>query len=190
MITKDIIEKAKQLAYSDSIENGVPSIFQIDYAVEVAVRLSGLVGADINIVQAGTYLMDCALGTAYKQGKLADHANLSHSKARGFLNTLDNITELEKVNILDCVLEHHGATNFSSLESEVVCNADCYKFLSVKGVVGGIMHMRDMEVEQLIQIFKSKADEKWGALSLNVCKEELKDQYESVKKFLGCYTGK
>lgn len=190
MIAKDTVEKAKQLAYSDSIENGVPSLFQIDYAVEVAVRLSGIVEADANIVHVGAYLMDCALGVAYKQRRLADHINMSHKKAKEFLGSFKDITQSEKESILGCVLEHHGMTQFSSLEAEVVCNADCYKFLSVKGVIGGIAHMRDMEVEQLIQIFKAKADEKWGALSLDVCKEELKDQYDSVKRLLGSYTGR
>jgi len=190
MITTNTISKIKELAYTDSRENGAPSIFQIDYATEVATRLADLLGADKRIVQAGAYLMDCALGTAYRQGKLNQHVAMSHKKAEDFLNSVTDVTESEKGSTLNCVLEHHGVPKFSSLESEVVCNADCYKFLSIKGIVGGIAHMRDMEVDQLVQIFATKADEKWKALSLDICKKELGGQYDSVKKFLGSYTGK
>ncbi len=189
MITTNTISRVKEMAYTDSRENGAPSIFQIDYATEVAIRLADLLGADRRICQTGAYLMDCALGTAYRRGVLDQHVAMSHKKAEDFLNSVVDVTEADRKNILNCVLEHHGVGKFSSLESEIVCNADCYKFLSVKGVVGGIMHMRDMEVDQVVQIFEAKAVEKWGALSLDVCKQELKNQYENISGFLGSYTG-
>ena len=187
MISESLISKAKEQAYVDSNTYGAPSIFQIDYSVEIGQKVADKVGANKKIVLLGTCFMDCMLGYAYSLNRLPEHIKMSHDKAKEILISDKDITKEETDNVLNCVLEHHGSKSFYSLESEVVCNADCYKFSSVKGVIGGIKYMRDMPIDSLVKLFNDKADEKWSALSLKYCKDELKEQYRLIKEFLGSY---
>ena len=94
----------------------------------------------------------------------------------------------EKENVLHCIREHHGVDTFYSLESEICCNADCYRFISVEGVVGGAMDFREISVSDFVELFSEKAEEKWYALSLDMCKKELEPQYRAIKTFLESYT--
>jgi hypothetical protein len=183
----DLVLKAKQIAYEDSEKNGVPSKFQIDFSVEKATQIGQKVGANIEIVTIGSYLMDCMLGTAYKQGKLKEHIQMSADKAKELFENYPELTEEEKRNVLACILEHHGTSKFTTLESEVCCNADCYKFASVKGMLGSLKYMRDMELGDIIKLFDQKADEKWNALSLPECKKDLTEEYKAIKELLERY---
>ena len=184
MITEKLIEEAKKIAHDDSREFGAPSIFHIDYAHENAKRLAKELGADERIVSLGTFLMDCRLGTALHGGRLDEHVEMSAQVAEELLENDPDLTKSEKENVLACVNEHHGVKNFTSLESEICCNADSYKILSVKGVIGGMVNSRDMELEELVEFYLQKAEEKWKALSLDVCKKELESQYHAIKEFL------
>ena len=90
----------------------------------------------------------------------------------------------EKENIIKCVEEHHGVEKFFSIESEVVANADCYKFVHPKGVLyyssmlGRRFHDFNKELEQL----DFKLNEKHNTISLPLVKEELEPYYDFFQK--------
>jgi hypothetical protein len=131
--------------------------------------------------------MDCKLGQAFKEGRLKDHVEMSYQKAEEVLSANSQVTEKEKEIILGCVKQHHGSEKFLSLEAEICCNADCYRFASVKGVIGGMKNLRDMPMDDAVKLFLEKADEKWKALSLDICKKELEPEYRAIKTFLNSY---
>lgn len=187
MITNRLVTLVRNFVYGDVEKYGTPSKFQVDFTNEKGQWLARKLGADKEIVLLGTLLMDCKLGQAYKEGKLKDHIEMSKQKAEEILSVDNQIAEKEKENILNCIMQHHGASKFYSLESEICCNADCYKFTSVKGVVGSMKNLRDIPLDDLIKLFLDKADEKWNALSLNACKKELEPQYRAIKNFLKGY---
>ncbi|QQS39409.1 hypothetical protein IPM62_02235 [Candidatus Woesebacteria bacterium] len=187
MITKTLIKKVEKIVYEDIEKYGAPSKFQVDYTNEKGQWLANKLGADKKIVLLGTLLMDSKLGQAYKEGRLKDHIEMSRKLADEFLSVSSEITDTEKENILHCVLQHHGVKKFYSLEAEICCNADCYKFASVKGVIGSIKNLRDMPLEDLVKLFIEKAEEKWNALSLGICRKELKPQYEAIVNLLKAY---
>jgi len=185
MISKKLIKQAKELSYSDAKKFGAPSLFHIDLSIEKGQELASKLNAKKEIVLLGTILMDCALGTAMNMGKLKKHIEMSAKKAKELLNRFAEVTNDEKEDILNCVRQHHGVNKFYSLESEICCNADCYRFLSVKGVIGGMKNSRDMTLDELIKLYLDKADEKWNTLTLDICKEELRPQYKAIREFLG-----
>lgn len=187
MITNKLIDLVKEFVYKEIETYGAPSKFQVDFTNEKGQLLSEKLNADKNLVLLGTLLMDCKLGQAYKEGRLQDHIEMSKQKADEILSSDKDVTKDEKLNILNCISQHHGSDKFSSLESEICCNADCYKFASIKGVIGGIKNLRDMPLDDLVKLFINKADEKWNALSLEICKNELKSEYESIRSFLTNY---
>jgi len=189
MITKQLIRKVEDFVYAEVDKYKAPSRFHIDLANEKGQWLAKKLNANRDVVYLGTLLMDCMLGKAYSHGKLPEHVRMSVKKVEELLSQDEKITEEEKENILHCVKGHHGVKKFFSLESEIVCNSDCYRFSSVKGVLGGMSNMRDMNLDEMIKLYSKKADEKWNALSLDICKKELKPQYKAIKEMLTRYEG-
>ena len=187
MIPEKLIEAAKKQAYSDSDTYGTPTRFNIDLSVQVAQRLVFELNANKNIVVVGSYLADCMLGHAISQNSISKHIEFSRQKANEIISRFPEVSPEEKENILQCVSEHHGKDKFYSLESEIVCNADCYRFASVQGFLGSIRYFRDMEMGELVKLLGDKADEKWNALSLDICKKELEPQYKVIKSLIDLY---
>lgn len=188
MITKTLINLVGDFAYQEVEKYGTPSKFQVDFTNEKGQWLAEKLHADKSIVLLGTLLIDSMLGLAYKEGRLKDHIDMGYQKANEILSADKGLTTKEKENVLNCIKQHHGANNFFSLESEICCNADCYKFASVKGVIGSIKNMRDMPLDAMAKLFNDKADEKWNALSLDICKDELDLQYKAIKNLFAKYT--
>ncbi len=187
MIPKELIEEVEKFSFGESEKYKIPSLFQIKFANEIGQRLAAELKADKNIVLLGTLLMDCMLGSSYVENKTEQHISRAEVKTKEFLDRFPELTKGERSNIIQCVKEHHGSIKFSSLESEICCNADCYKFLSVKGLMGGIQKARDMSLGDLIQLNLKKVEEKWNALSLEICKKELEPQYKAIKSLLERY---
>jgi len=95
---------------------------------------------------------------------------MSSNATKEMLKDVNWLTEDEKENIIKCVEEHHGAEKFYSIESEVVANADCYKFVSPKGILyyssmlGRRFHDFKKELDQL----EFKLNEKHNTISLDL----------------------
>ena len=187
MITKTLIEKVKTSCLAEVDQYHIPTPFLFQYANEIGQRLARKFQADEGVVMLGTMLMDYKIGQAGQENRLPNHIQMSHEAAVQLLANDQDLTVPERENILNCILEHHGVPKFHSLESEIVCNADCYRFASVKGVVGGLTSFRLMELDKLVTLFKTKVEEKWQVLTLEKCKQELAPQYEVIKNFLAHY---
>lgn len=188
MITNKLITTVKDFVYLEIDKYGAPSKFHVDFTNDKGQWLAGKLNANKNIVLLGTLLMDCKLGQAYKEGHLKDHIKMSRLKAEEILSKDEQITEKERETILGCVEQHHGADIFLSLEAEICCNADCYKFVSVKGVIGSMKYLRDMPLNDMVKLCIDKADEKWKALSLDTCKKELEPEHQAIINFLNQYS--
>lgn len=180
---EDFLEASKKFALDEQKRTGMPVFEHIKLSSEVGQRLAKILGADKQIVEAGTYLMDCMIGQALMEGRLKDHVSMSEAKASELLREY-NMSPKDGENIRHCVKEHHGAKKFYSLESEICCNADCYRFISIKGFSYALRFLRDMPFEDLVRLLEEKVNEKWNALTLKECKEELSPQYEIIKKYL------
>lgn len=186
MIDK-LLQKAKEFALEQSKITGAPSIFNLKLSNEKGQWLAEELGADKTIVLIGTSLMDCQLGLVMKQGKIDKHIEMSAKKTEELLAKFPKINSETKEKIVYCVRQHHGAKKFHSLEAEICCNADCYRFASIKGFVDVLRTFGDISTIELLKLLDSKADEKWQALSLHICKKELEPQYKLIKTFLRTY---
>jgi len=177
------IDQAVKIAYEEQEKTGMPLKPHIDLSREVGERIAKELNADEGVVEIGTLMMDCMIGKALKENKLEQHVQMSAKRAEQWLKTTD-LDEKTKQNILACVNEHHGVKKFHSMESEIVCNADCYRFVSIKGFTYALRYLREMPFEGLVKLLNNKVEEKWNALTLDICKEELQSQYELIKGFL------
>lgn len=129
--------------------------------------------------------MDLKLLEAQSLGQPKKHTEMAVDATIEILKDYD-IDEETKKNIINCVKEHHGSSKYYSIESEVCANADCYKFLTPKGIfaylslLGRRHHNLNKELEQL----EYKMDEKYNIISLDIVKKELDSYYKQVKKLL------
>lgn len=186
-LSKRVQKTVEEFAYQQSEEYLIPPVFYLDISRKKGQWLAEQLKADKDVVLLGTLLMDCQLGVAIKHGKQSDHIEMSAIKAEEILSRYPDLDLKDKENILACIRQHHGAKKFYSLEAEICCNADCYRFASVEGFLGGLRYTRDMPLMDLMKLLSSKADEKWNALSFKICKDELKPQYELIREIVNQY---
>jgi len=184
----NFLKIARNFALAEQARTSMPLLQHIDLSRKVALRLAKKLGADELVVESGIYLMNCMIGEALKQNRLQNHIKMSADKTIELFEHLD-ISQKNKDNIINCVLEHHGARKFYSLESEICCNADCYRFVSIKGFTYALRFLRDMSFGDLIKLLNNKLDEKWGVLTLDICKKELTPQYKIIQQFLNNLVG-
>ncbi len=180
---KKLIKAAHKFAYEEQEKTNMPIKKHMKLATEVGLNLAKKLNANAEIVEIGTLMMDCLIGKAIKEGRLNEHIQMSYDRTEKFLNSY-SLKESLKENILYCIKEHHGVEKFHSIESEICCNADCYRFVSIKGFTYTIRYIREMEFSDLTELLDRKVEEKWNALSLEICKEELEPQYNIIKQFL------
>lgn len=179
----DLISQAEEIAREEQEKTGMPVLLHIEHARNVGKMLADDLDADRKIVEIGCLMMDCMIGKAIQEGKVEEHIEISAKRTEEWLDGID-IDPSIKANILACVREHHGVPEFHSLESEICCNADCYRFVSVKGFAYGFRYLRDMEFTDLVKLLKGKVEEKWNALTLEICKKELLAEHETIMNFL------
>ena len=183
MIPEKLIKEARKFAFEQARLFNAPPARLIEIAVQKGKEISEKLKADAGLVELGILLMDSQLGVALKEGKVNEHVSMGEIKTREILEKY-SIGDIMKENILTCIREHHGVAKFSTIESEICCNADCYKFCSIGGFVASIRYIRDMEFTELMSYLEFKADEKWNALSLDFCKDELREQFNLIKRVL------
>lgn len=179
----DFLKQARKLAYNEVEKTGMPIKLHVGLACGVGKRLAKKLKANAGIVEAGTLLMDCLIGQAIRKEKLEKHVEMSLDKTNELLGQ-STLSDKEKENIRHCALEHHGVDKFHSLESEICCNADCYRFASVKGITYAMRFLREMPFKDLIELLEKKFNEKVSVLTLDVCKRELKEEIKLIKSFL------
>lgn len=163
-----------------------------DIALREGKRLAKLYNANEDIVTISLALIDAKLPEAVRLGTPKEHTKMGILAAEEILDKVTDMPEDAKTNILKCIEEHHGKDKYFSIESEVVANADCYKFLSPKGIITyiSILGRRLNDFEKEWDQLEMKMDEKFQHISLSIAKEELTDCYMTFKKYLNSCRGK
>lgn len=179
MITQKLIAQVQEF-----IKANGPMLGHQIISDEAGQKIAKALGADCNIVLLGTSLMDCIIGIAIKENRLSDHVQMCYEKSKEILDADNDITGDEKQNVLACVKEHHGADKFYSIESEIVCNSDCYRFASVTGFYFAMTNFKPTPNGDMKKFFYDKVMEKTNMISLDFAKDDLKEQIEIVRNFV------
>lgn len=183
MITEQLLEDAKQFAYSEIEKFGLPIKAHFDISLEKGLEIGDVMKANAQLVSLGLCFMDIKLGEAFSQNRLEDHIAMGVDACNTFLQNYE-ISNEEKDIIINSIESHHGGIPFNSLEAEIVANADCYRFIHPKGVITyiGVLTKRNLSLEEIIKQAEYKLDEKKKILSLDYCKKELIGFYNSFKE--------
>lgn len=187
MTTQQLFEYINEKALAEMKQYSIPSRCHYDLALSVGERVSKLLGESIDpfIVKCGVALMDIKLGQCFIEKRPQEHVTESYNYTKQLLEDLGVDGKIKDI-LYNCVLAHHGKVPYESVYAEICANADCYRFLTPQGIVATIITNSQMGMEQnaTIDYCLSKIEEKYNLLTLDICKEELKDNYESLKSFL------
>jgi hypothetical protein len=179
-----IVILADENARSEITKYGLPSLIHYTLSQQIGSELAEKISADVNIVKIGTSLMDYKLGEAFKAGKLKEHVKMSVDAAQKLLEKI--VDENVLARILHCIEAHHGTVPFQSIEAEICANADCYRFIHPVGSLTYLATLgkRQLSHAELLKQSRSKLEEKWSILSLDICKNDLNPYFKSLKKLL------
>lgn len=182
-ITAEILKAARELAFEQIEKFGSPYKELFEIAENKALELAKELSADKNLTHLGVCLMDIQVGRAIAEGKSSEHIAMGMKLADEFLGkfSLDNSI---KNKIINCIEAHHGTNEFKSLEAEICANADCYKFLTPKGIFFylTILGKRESSFSKCLKLAEEKLEEKHNILTLDICKAELEPYYQQFKK--------
>ena len=146
--------------------------------------MARILQANEDLVSIGVCCMDIKLGAALKANKLSEHVSMSLSWTKKFLDSNRELTAQEKSIIYNSVETHHGAVKHNSLESEIVTNADCYRFIHPTGVTwwNAVLGTRTQNFLEILKQLNFKLEEKWHLVSLPIVKKELEPYYKTYKQ--------
>lgn len=184
MEMQDLIKKCDDFNKSEIQKYNPDMKFLYELSLDKGIKLAEIYKADVNIVKIAIAMMDSKLPEASYLKTPKKHIEMSSNATKEILSDIDFLNEDIKENIIKCVEEHHGTKEFFSIESEVVANADCYKFVHPKGflyyssMLGRRFHNFNKELEQL----DFKLNEKHNTISLDIVKEELEPYYQFLQK--------
>lgn len=186
MTTKELIKYADKFNRDELKKYNYDLEPMYDIAVTEGKRLAKLYNVDEDIVLIALALIDAKLPEAVMLGTPKEHIQMGIEAAKIILSEVIGMSDEIKENILKCIEEHHGKEKYYSKESEIVANADCYKFLSPKGIMTyiSILGRRLNDFEKEWDQLEMKMDEKFQHLSLDIAKEELTDCYLNFKEYL------
>lgn len=180
VIRADKFNRDEMNKYNSEIE----SLY--DLALETGIKLAKKLNADENIVRIAISMMDSKLPEASSNGNPKQHKLMAVEATENLLKEVNVLSYEQKQNLIKCIEEHHGVDKFYSIESEIVCNADCYKFIHPKGVFDycSILGRRFNNLNKELEQLEYKMDEKYNAMTLEIVKNELAPYYNSFKELI------
>jgi len=180
----DIVNDLDQLAVAEIMRYNIPTLDNYNDITNVAIELGKSLGANISVIKLGARFLDIKLGEATSEKKTNEHITKALGFAKEFLSKYP-LEEDVKQKIFSCIMEHHEK-KFSCIEAEICANADCYAYLVPKKILRMFYNWRQRgyNFEEIFLLAEEKVDEKWGALTLGVCKKELQYNYDKIKEFL------
>ncbi|MBT4824737.1 hypothetical protein HN695_04290 [Candidatus Woesearchaeota archaeon] len=182
---KELIDKAKLFAMLEIEEHGTPALEHFELSNKMGQELAEKHEANKDLVMLGTILMDVKLGECIKEGKVKEHIERSADATEKFLTDL-NVDEETKEKILNCVRAHHGTAPFDCIEAEVCANADCYRFLTPKGIFTyfRLLGNRFDDLTPVLDQVVMKMEEKWNVLTFDECKKELEPYFNEFQELI------
>src|SRR3990167_3067298 len=180
-----MLQEARKYAISEIEKFGTPIPVHFEISEKKALELAEILHADKTITHIGICLMDLKLGQALKDNITEQHVQMSSDAANDFLESFD-IDDDSKRKIVNCIEAHHGTIPFSCIEAEICANADCYRFIHPKGFFAylTLLGKRNLSFADCLTVSESKLDEKYGILSLDICKKELDEYHQTLKRYI------
>ena len=173
-IYKNAISEARQLMYEKTLENKAPSWIITELAQEVGKELSREYNVDQNIVLLTLYLQHLVFDSEIGGEIQKNHPELSANYVlKEKLLEKWNIPEEDRPIIIEAIRTHHQKTKSDNLIVEVIKNAECQKFVTVRGSLIWLheLGLRGYNFDKSKEYVFYKMNQKKELLTLDKCKE-------------------
>ncbi|MCJ7804205.1 hypothetical protein MUP35_00520 [Patescibacteria group bacterium] len=182
-INKEILKVSEKLLKKEIEKTGLPAIEFHKVCLIYGRRLTKAYRVNEDFVLACLNFMDVKVGEAFANNRIQDHIQMSLEASLTALKPLSLDKKLIK-KISGCILNHHGAKRYPSIEAEICANADCFKFLHPRAFIAFIASLgkRGRPFEDLLKYAKEKVEEKIAIISLPEVKQEAKEYYQLLSK--------
>ena len=176
------VEKAEKLMKKQTQKNKSPAWQLTRIAVCKGSELAKRHGVDESIVLISLYLSHCVFSPVWKGKVQKNHMKLSADFAKAYIKKW-KIDEEDKKIILDSIAKHHDK-NFKEKTAEIVRNAKCFKFVTVKGALVFLHELgrRKENYDNAVMMVLKKARQKQRLLSIPDCIKEGNRNVEEIRK--------
>lgn len=176
-------EKAKQIMRRQTEKNKAPAWLLTELAVKKGKMLAKKHKADKELVVASLYLAHVVFDREWKGRIQRNHTKLSSEFAKKQLEKL-HVPAIKQKIILNAIKAHHGKIPTNSLEAEIVKNAECFKFVTLKGVLIFLheLGIRGMQFEEAAKYTLEKMNQKKKLLTFKDCKKEAGKNCKEIKE--------
>ncbi|MBI4163239.1 MAG: hypothetical protein HY512_00120, partial [Candidatus Aenigmarchaeota archaeon] len=128
----NLVENARQLMYKQTLKNKAPSWILTELAVKKGEELAEKYKVDKRFVLTSLYLAHTIFSPIWKGKIQKNHPNLSSKFVKKYLDKW-GVNKSDQEIILNSIEAHHANVPTKSLISEVVKNAECFKFVTIQG---------------------------------------------------------
>jgi len=182
---KDLVKKSRDLMFKRGKKNNAPAWALTEIAVAKGKQLSGQYRVDEELVLASLYLAHTVFSDKLRNNVQRNHERLSSDFVKKYLNKWGVSNKKQQV-IFNAIKAHHDKVPCQTKVAEVVKNAECFKFLTLKGALiclhdfgrRGLPY--DLAVSEVIR----KMRQKLSYLSLPEQKREGKRNFKEIMKVL------
>ena len=179
----NIVEKSKKLMYQQTLKNKSPAWLLTELAVEKGRKLAKKYKVDEELVVVSLYLAHTVFDIE-PHGKIQrNHTKLSAKFAKKHLKKWKVSKEKQDI-IINAIEAHHAKVPTKSLEAKVMKNAECFKFVTLKGCLI-LLHeegIRGISFKEAADYVIYKMNSKKKLLTFKDCKKEAEKNCKKIKE--------
>lgn len=182
----DIVNLSKELMRKQTQKNKAPAWLLTELAIEKGKELSKKCDVDERLVLSSLYLAHTVFSPIWKGEIQKNHPKLSAEFVKKHLDEW-NIDKNEQEIILNAIEAHHNKVPTKSKIAEVVKNAECFKFVTIKGSLIWLheLGLRQVPFEEAIDKVIQKMEQKRSLLTLDDCKKEAEGNCNKILELFG-----
>lgn len=179
-----IIEKSRQLMLKQMRKNGSPPLALTDLVIAKGKELTKKYRANGRLVVISLYLAHTVFDKDRKSYVQKNHPFLSADYVKKYLDKW-KVSKKDQTIILNSIQAHHAKVPTTSIEAEVMKNAECYKFVTMKGSLLFLHELgrRKMPFEESVEYVLYKMNQKLNLLTLKDCKKEAEKNCKEIVKY-------
>ncbi len=177
-------EKAEELMRRQTEKNKAPAWLLTELAVEKGIELAKKHDVNEELVVVSLYLAHVVFDREIGGPVQKKHAEASADFAKEYLEKWSVPDEYKKI-ILNAIRAHHGKEPTETLEAEVIKNAECFKFVTLKGAkifFQELVENRGQTPSQAKEYALDKMEQKRKLLTLEDCKQEAEKEIEKIEE--------
>jgi HD superfamily phosphodiesterase len=179
----EIVKLSKAIMLEQTRKNKSPVWQLTEIAIDKGKELSKIYNVDERLVLTSLYLAHTIFSPVWKDETQKNHPKLSSEFAVKYLDQW-NVKEKDKEIIINAIESHHNKVEPKSKTAEVVKNAECFKFVTLKGclIYFHELGLRGIDYKESVHRVLYKMQSKRNLLTLDKCIREADKNCKEIMK--------